>query len=106
MDELTLFKDVHKGNVAQADKGIRWELGEIVLIFYLDKVEDYCSVLLKGKKRERELTHLHLSREETIDLIKQVDDPSKKIAVEKTFFCASFYVVDKSEQKPFIHYSI
>ena len=69
MDELTLFKDVHKGNVTQADKGIRWELGEIVLIFYLDKVEDYCSVLLKGKKRERELTHLHLSREETIDLI-------------------------------------
>ena len=81
MDELTLFKDVHKGNVTQADKGIRWELGEIVLIFYLDKVEDYCSVLLKGKKRERELTHLHLSREETIDLIKLVDDPSKKIAV-------------------------
>jgi hypothetical protein len=106
MDELTLFKDVHKGNVTQADKGIRWELGEIVLIFYLDKVEDYCSVFLKGKKRERELTHLHLSREETIDLIKLVDDPSKKIAVVKTFFYADFAVVDKSVQKPFIHYSI
>jgi len=106
MDELTLFKDVHKGNVTQADKGIRWELGEIVLFFYLDKVEDYCSVLLKGKKREREITHLHLSREDTIDLIKNVDDPSKKIAVITGWFLTTFMVVDQSENKKGRHYSI
>lgn len=106
MGESALFNDVHKGNVTQTDKGVRWELGDIVLFFLFDRYEDYCSVLLKGKKREREITHLHLSREETIDLIKLVDDPSKKIAVNETFFVTSFDVVDKSEQKPFTIYSI
>ena len=101
------FKNLKKGKIIINKDFVRWELGNLVLVFYNGN-DDYCC-LIRTSKHEYELTHIHIEKDKLEGLLHNIDDPCKKISIHKIFFGvfgATFSVVDANDKKKHRYYSI
>lgn len=101
------FKVLKKGNIIfMKDDGVRWVLGDLILDFYEGKVEHVC--VIKTAKYKWELTHIHIGKDELEMLLKDIDNPNKKVCVHRILFGIlgeSFDIVDATENKKHRYYS-
>ena len=106
MSFIDHFKTLTKGEIIVLSDRVRWKLDKLILDFYEDKDEHTCVVRANRPKFEWEYTHIHIYKEELDGLLKDIDDPDKKVSVKCSFFGEKFEIVDISENKKHRHYSI
>lgn len=98
------FANLNKGKIITCDDKIRWELDNLILDFYEGTVDHICVV--RTHRHDRELTHIHVERLELEELIKEIDNPNKKVSVYKTLGGEVFDIVDINENKKNRYYSV
>ena len=111
MELKSYFASIKKGTIEVINKDvISWILGNLVLDFSDNCNEVICTIYRNAKHKSfHELTHIHIDYSELSDLIKDIDNPNRKICIHKIFFGfigVSFKVVDITHNKKFMIYSI
>ena len=100
------FKNLKKGEVIILNDRVRWKLDKFILDFYEGKVDHMCVIRANKPKFEWEYTHVHFFIEDLADLLKDIDNPDKKVSVKCSIFGEDFEIVDINENKKHSHYSI
>ena len=98
------FGSLNKGKLIISDDKIRWEHDKMILDFYEGTVDHMCVV--KTNRHERELTHIHIKRSELENLLKEIDNPNKKVSIHRTIVGEAFDIVDVNENKKNRYYSV
>ena len=103
---LPKFEHVTKGSLRVTELDIEWTLGELRFVFQddCDRQSDgkYLVMVLSERDEWEEIQHLHLSEEELIDFIQNLDDPLKSYCIEMSlggFFVKSSFVDKCKMQK-------
>lgn len=105
---LRLFDKISKGKIHLITPDIiEWVLGDMILFFDDNNGEQ--TVRVCWKKRNRELTHLHVDDEHIEEFISEINNEKNVIVVRGCFLWNELKIIDKSEIKKqtfFRHYSI